>query len=880
VFVRLRSRCRAWRHRAAFERDTHDELRFHIERRVADLVAGGLPPEIAQRQARLEFGNPAACQDRCRDARGLRLLDDFSQDIRFAFRAFRHHTLLSAIVVLTLTFGIGVSSGVFTLFSAIALRPMIDADPSTFVRIHTTSAEDRARLKPFAQASLEEYVAFREGVRSVRVLSAQSRFSAPLGGDDAPVTSMSFASCNLFEVYGPVKAVLGRLLQPADCDAAAPVLVLSHTLWRTRFGTDPGVIGRTLMVRGVPLTVIGVAPRIATGPGITYAWLPYTLRAQLRFGDDPRRMIDGHFGHDRWLIIAGRLAPGATREQVSAELSVIAARQDRLHPRRVTAIAVTDGAFVHDPAGRGPAISIVCLVMGALTCLMLIACANVATLLLSRADARQQEVAVRLSLGAGRGRLLRMLLTETLTLAACAGAGSLYLAWRLPVALATWLIGTTPELLLVPDWRVFTYLAAAVCVAGVAAGLAPALESMRADVLDALKGQRSTLGPAVSATRFRAGLVAVQVGLSFVLLVGAALFLITHYATVRRDVGMETAQVLTPTLTYRAAAGSTAPPADAVFDALTPVPGVQSVVFAAAFPIGELPKIEIGSRDSGWRTVYTNQVSPGFFEALDIEILRGRAIGPGDPPCGTQPCPAVVSEAFVSQVQHGSDPIGVVLHTKTGGTLQVVGVARDTMVRQLNTPDPPQVYTPWTASGPSHALVRFAGDAAGVGQAVTAALHARFPGTILNVATLRAPIESWLDEVGRIETLVVALGGTAVALAALGVFGVVSFAVSRRRHEIGIRLALGAARRDIYSTVVGGALPPVAVGLVCGVALAVATAVVFGRLLIELRFAVSPKDPLTYLATASVLLAVIAVALLVPARRAAAINPLVALRYE
>ena len=883
MLVRLRALYRAWRHRATVERDTHDELRFHVESRADDLVRRGLAPEQAARQARLEFGNPSGYRDQCRDARGLRLADDFAADVRFALRGFRRHKALSAIVVVTLTFGIGVSSGVFTLYSAITLRPMVDTDPETFLRVFATSAVDRSQLKPYSQLSVEEYVAFRDGLRSVRALSAQSRFSTPLGADDPGETSMNFATCNFFDVYGPKRPVLGRLLQASDCDAAAPVIVLSHTLWQTRFGGDTTIVGRTLLVRGRPLTVVGVAPPTASGMGIAYAWLPFTLRGELALGDDPRRLIDGHYAHERWLNVTGRLAPGATREQVAAELAVIAGRQDRLHGARVSATTVTDGAMVHDPLSRSMVLSIVTLVMGALTCLVLIACANVATLLLSRADARQQEVALRLSLGAGRGRLLRMLLTETLTLAACAGAGSVYVAYRLPGVLAAWLIGTAPELQFTPDWRVFLYLAAAVGFAGVAAGLAPSIESMRVDVLEALKGRRSTLGSAASGARVRAGLVTVQIALSFVLLLGAALFVITHYYTVTRQVGLETAHVFMPRVIYRAPQGalSTSPSPAAITEALQQVPGVQAVVFAAAAPVVGPPTMEVALPGSIARPVRANEVSPGYFGALDIPIVRGRALDANDRPCGRGRCHVVVSETLARQVLRADDPVGLTLQTKEGTTLEVVGVARDTSVQQFNVPDPPQLYLPWAIDGRSYqALVRFTGGVERTGPAVSAALRTAFPGAVLNVRTLQSIVESWVEEVGRMETLIAVLGVTAVALAALGVFGVVSFAVSRRRQELGIRLALGATRRDIYVAVVGGAVKPVVVGLIAGIGLALLTAVAFARLLHELRFAVSPRDPVTYAGITLLLLAIITLALWPPARRAAAINPLVALRCE
>ena len=868
--------------RDAFESHMAEELRFHLESRAADLERRGLAPDAARRQARLEFGNPAAYHDRCRDARGLHLVDDFLSDVRFALRGFRRHKMLSAIVVATLTLGIGIGSSVFTIVSAIALRPMIDADANTFLRIYARATEDRTRPNPFgAQASTEEYFAFRDGLRTVSALAAYGHLSTTLGGDDAQPGRVNLVTCNFFDVYGPPRAALGRLLQPSDCDTAAPVIVLSDTAWRTRFGADAGIVGRVVTVKGTPLTVVGVAPRSAAAIAFGLAWVPYTLRAQLKTGEDPRRLAAGHYGHDRWLNVAGRLAPGATRDQVAAELSVLAARQDRLHPGWTSGAVVTDGAMVNEPRERAGILSAIWLVMGTLTCLLLITCANVATLLLSRADARHQEVAIRLSLGAGRGRLLRMLLTETLTLAACAGAASVYIAYRLPAVLTAWLTAAAPELPLDPDWRVFAYLAGTVWVAGIAAGLAPALESARVDVVESLKGRRSTLGGRRSGARFRAALVATQVALGFVLLVGAALFLVTHYDTITRDVGLEAGHVLMPRVVYRASAGVSQPSADAIGAALRTVPGIMSIVFADTPPVFAPGTEEIVARGAVTK-VRANGVSPGFFDAVGIPILRGRPLDGRDRPCAEGPCHVVISEALARDVLRREDAVGAILETTSRETLIVVGVARDTRVQQPRAPDPPLIYRPWANDRRAfQVLARFSGSIDHVGPAAAAKLRNAFPGAIVDTHTLRWPIDDWVEEMARIEALVVGLGAVAAALAGLGVFGVVSFAVSRRRHELGIRLALGAARRDMYSAVIAGSMTPVAVGLACGVALALAAAAVFpGSILRELQFTVSLRDPATYGVAAAVLLGIVTLALAVPARRAASIDPLAALRSE
>jgi predicted permease len=880
MFSRLRSLWRGLRRRDLFESQMAEELRFHVDSRAADLHARGMPLGEARRQARREFGNPAAWQTECRSARRLHLVDDLVADVRFALRGFRQHKMLSGVVIVTLTFGIGVSSGVFTIFSRLLLQPPVTADPGSFVQIYTTATTDRARWPPFTASSVEEYVTFRDGLRSVRMLSAYGTFPFRTRfGAAAEAANLYLVTCNHFEVYGLNRPARGRLLQPSDCESAAPVMVLSHGGWLSYFGGEESVVGRAVPVAGVLVTIVGVAPPSDASLRLGSGWLPYTLRAQLKVGDDPRVMTDAHRGHDRWLIVNGRLTAGTTREQASAELAVVAARSDLAHPGRFSSAVATDGALVNDPTKRPMALSLMGLTMGALSCLVLIACANVATLLLSRAEARQKEIAIRLSLGAGRVRVMRMLLAETLTLAVVAGAASVYVAFQIPRVITDWLAGTVVEIRLTPDWRAFAYLAATVCLAGIAAGLAPALESMRVDVLDSLKGRRSTFG-ARTGSRFRGVLVTVQVALSFVLVVGSTLFLVTHYQTVNRQVGFETGQVLMPRVTHRTAAGVSRPSPANLADVLHTVPGMHAIAFAQTAPVFASAKTEIVTPEGNVHPISANEVSPGFFAALDLPLLRGRALDERDRSCEGGTCQIVVSESFARRILRSPDPIGRVVRTKAGVTWQVVGVAGDTAVASKEV-DPPQAYLPWAPDGrPYQALVRFTGDPASYAPAVAAALRQRFPGASVEAHTLRWPIEYWIEEVGKVESLVVALGGAAVALAAMGIFGIVSFAVARRRQELGVRVALGAAPRDIYATVIGTALTPVALGLVSGVVIAVSAGIAFASVLAKLRLGATATDPLIYAGAGAVLLAIIGTALIVPARRAASIEPVMALRGE
>ena len=519
-----------------------------------------------------------------------------------------------------------------------------------------------------------------------------------------------------------------------------------------------------------------------------------------------------------------------TRAQAQAEATVAAAALDALHPGQRTSVKVTDGALLHDPHVRGNVIGVLTLIMGALTALVLIVCANVATLLLSHAAARREEIAIRLAMGAGRARLIRMLLTETLTLAGCAGVASYFVAREVPTVLMHWLTDRPPAFPMTPDWRVFAYLAASVGLAGVAAGLAPALESMRADIVTSIKGQRSLAGPR-SHSRAPGVLMAVQIALGFVLLTGAALFMVTHYQTITRNPGYESHSVLMPRVTYRQTAQSPGPPGPAVLrEVLAAIPGTRSIAFAATAPGFKSAATSLVA-DGVTISADTNEISPGFFDALGIRIERGRALDQSDAPCQGHGCTVVVSETLARRLSATGDAVG--RDVRLGAeTLRIVGVAADTSAQIRSRPDPPIVYLPWTEDGrPYQALVRFDGDTAPFAANAARALRDRFSGARVDAHTLRWPLDGWIDELGGVEQLVVALGLAAAVLAALGVFGVVSFAVSRREREFGIRIALGATRAQIYATVLRTGAWPVAAGLGAGTVVALLSAFGFARVL-------------------------------------------------
>src|SRR5262245_453540 len=440
------------------------------------------------------------------------------EDLRFSVRSLRRHALLSTVVIATLTLGVGFSAGVFTLINANYLRARVDKDYDSFAQVYSVYTQDPTRSGRTGRTTLEDYLAFRDRAKSLGKLAAYARIEAPLEIDDPAETYALLVTSNFFSLYDLERPIMGRLLEPADCSEARPVVVLSDRLWRDRFASDSQIIGKVIHFNGQPVTVVGVAPEFAGMVDHSKAWLPYTLETYLKLGANLLKP-----GEAAWLNVVGRLNPGFSHEQATAELRLLASQQDRLHPGRNSTHIVTDGSSIQTPEFRNRAIWIVGLIIGVLTILVLVICTNVTTLLLARAAARRQEIAVRLALGAGRMRLVRMLMTETLLLSSIAGLASLYFTYHLPGALMNWLSDNGADNLyvdfsLAPDWRVFGYLMFVTLFAATLAGLAPTFQSLKVNLSDSLKGRQSMLG---GYSWLRGILIGAQVALSFVLLFGA-----------------------------------------------------------------------------------------------------------------------------------------------------------------------------------------------------------------------------------------------------------------------------------------------------------------------------------------------------------------------
>jgi predicted permease len=459
--------------------------------------------------------------------RGLLLIDDLRDDIRFAFRSLKKYALLSTTVVITLAFGLGLNTGVFTLINAALFRAHVDKDPETFFRLRAYYSDQ------FVQGliSLPDYKAYLSGTRSVRELAAWDDVWTTVG-TRAPVTvRVGLASCNYFSVYGLERPASGRFFLAGECfvSGSGPVAVVSDELWRNQFEADPHILGRVIRVGRTALTIVGVTPPHFSGreKGVNI-WIPYTMHSQ--------------FVNDPYVTLEGRLNPGYSRADAQAELSVIAQQQDRFHPRRKTTLIVTNGSMIAEPHLR-MAVWVVFSILGALMLVTLISCTNVSALLLSRAAARQREIAIRISLGARRVRLMRMLLTESVLLATIGGVIGVFLAWKVPTIIIG-LIQFAPAYSLKPDWRVFAYLAGITLAAGGLAGLAPIAESLRADLLTSLKGRGCLFASGVKSWRALDVLISSQISMSLVLLAAAAVCVRAQYTMFAAGQGFEIEHVL------------------------------------------------------------------------------------------------------------------------------------------------------------------------------------------------------------------------------------------------------------------------------------------------------------------------------------------------
>jgi macrolide transport system ATP-binding/permease protein len=809
------------------------------------------------------------------------------QDVRYAIRVLRQSPGFIAVAVLSLGLGIGANTAIFSLIDAALFRPLPVDAPDRLVSIFTTDKKNPGNL-PMSHLN---YLDYRDNNQVFSGVAAFTFGQMNLTtGSETEQAVVQVVSGNYFSVLG-LRAQIGRTFLPEEDQTpnSHPVVVMGHGLWERRFGRDPAVVGKTVSLNRRSFTVVGVAPKGFTGTfifGPADFWVPMMMHGVAQPGFDWYNERRGLF-----LFVFGRLKPNVTIERARAEMSVQARRLEQAYQNdndgRGTSLLPLLETRVN-PNGRRRVFTLAGLLMTVVGIVLLIACANLAGILLARAAGRRKEIAIRLALGATRVRVTRLLLTESLVISIASGAIGLLLSyWTLTALLSANLplpfpVALNPGI----DARVLGFAFILSILTGLLFGLAPAIQASRPDVVTVLKNELVAAGGRLRGLTLRKALVVFQVALSLAALIAAGLFLRSLRQAQAVDPGFEINKVLV--MTFNLGREGYTPERGRLFyeqvaERMAGLPGARSASIAQDMPFagGMARSVFLEGQQGASRNgtlVQLNIVDPHYFEALGIPLLRGRAFTSADRP-GT-PQVVVVNQTMADQFWKGQDPIGK--RFKFFGDEQyteVIGVVKDSKYNALVEDPQPFLYRPlaqnYTPDATLH--VRTAADAAALVATVRNAVHEIDPRlTVFDVRTLKGQVDRSLAPQRLNVWLLTTFGVVASLLAAIGIYGVASYSVSQRTREIGIRMALGAARHDVLRLVLRQGLALI----VIGVAVGLGGALIVTRLLSSLLFGVRATDLTTFVTTALMLTAVAVLATYIPARRATRVDPLMALRYE
>lgn len=868
--------------------DLEDELRFHIEQRVDENIAAGMSAAEARRDAQLRFGNSTLLKEAARENEIMVWLETAIKDARYALRGLRRSPGFAATAILSLGLGIGANTAIFSFVNALLLKHLPVPEPTLLVQLaeYEGGKEINSVFSLPFLAELDKGNRVFDGILGrfpVRVNLTTDELAEPLSGE--VVTGSYFKTLQ-------IKPALGRLLTEEDIDAAAgnPVCVISYSMWQERFGGDSDIIGRKLALNAHPYTVVGVTERGFYGPQ-----LQSRIDMQLpvsRMGD----FMGGFFSTGdggamwkspgfAWLEPLARLKPGLSAAQAQAMMEPLA-RAIRTADRKgePTTFRLTDGS--RGANSDSTFFEPVTVLMGIVALVLLIACANLAGLLLARANARAKEFAVRLSLGASRWRLVRQLMVESMAIACCGGLLGLLLALWIVHALLVYLnagrtggsglhVGLDP---LVICFAILLSLLTALLF-----GLVPAWQSARPDIIPELKGSpgRSRVSGGVGVRRF---LIVIQIALSLMILFAAGLLTRTLSSLKAIDLGFDPARVITLHLDP-AMNGHTPDQADRIFDEilsrLRAQPGIAAASLAVAAPLeGSMMSMPVDmpghvEKGSDVQTNF-NMISPDYFKTLNQALLAGRDFSDRD--IKKAPGVAIVNQLFVEQYLPGQNPIG--RHFKvSGGDVEIVGLARNARYQALREKQWPLVYMPakQAVSSGYTLLVRTRLEprraVAEVEQAIRS-VDSRVP--IYDVRELRDQINQGISAERALSFLSTLFSALATLLCGIGIYGLIAYAVSRRTREIGVRFAMGAQKMDVAKLFLRESLLLVAAGILAGIPLALAST----RVLKSLLYGVAPSDPLTLTLTIAIFVIAGLLASVLPVLKAARIEPVQALRDE
>jgi predicted permease len=888
--VSLIARLRGMLRRERLDQELDEELRSHLEMRAADNLAAGMSSEEARREAQKRFGNTTHLKEDVRDVDIVGWLDEAARDFRYALRMLKRNPGFTAVAVLTFALGIGANTAIFSVINSVLLRPLPYHDPERLVMVWESNSQQR---NPHNTVSPPNYLDWQS--RST-VFSAMSFFfderSNLTGNGDPEEVVVQSVSTNFFSLLG-VNPFFGPGFTPENgLPGHDSVVILSYGLWKERFAGDPGIVGKSILLNGHPETVVGVAPQ-------NFQWF---IKDGSRTGGKPQMWSPFVFPqafHDRkqigrFMAVVARLRPGVTPSQAQNEMSAIASRLEQEYPDFDEHWGVNVVSLRDQISGNlRPALFIL---FGAVSFVLLITCANVSSLLLARAASREREIAVRTAIGASRLRIARQLLTESLVLALIGGG--------IGIVLAVWgtnaLLAASPRNLLdlhavSMDWRVLLFAVAATLIAGLLFGFLPSYISAHSRISETLKegGRGSSAGGRRAFARN--SFVVIQLGLALVLLTGSGLLIRSFVHLIGVDPGFDTAHLLTfkvalPSSKYRedrlcleffqqllARIGAVPAVRSVTMESFPPLTGLGAatgvrLLSQPSLAFSDLPEANVGV------------VGPDYFTTMSIPLRAGRPFNKQE--LAAEKHVAIINQAFADKYLHGVNPLGqkAVIYMKSDAESEsqpseIIGVVGDVHQLGLDTAPEPTVYWPYPELPYSAMtiLVRTSTDPVAPLSTIRNELQQLDPE--LPMAAVTTMDQLLADSLSRLRFTMLLLGIFAVValvLAVVGIYGLIAYSVTQRTPELGIRIALGARRSDVFRLVlVQGArltLLGVALGLFSGLA--------FSRLLARMLFGVSATDPFTFAGVAALLAVVALLACFIPARRAANVDPIVALRYE
>ena len=919
VFARLRSLIAGLFRRSHIESDMASELQFHVHARAADLIARGVDANEAMRRARVEFGSFEKYKEEIRGALGLRPLDELRADLRYGIRSLRRSPGFAMAAIISLALGIGANTLIFTLLDSTFLRPLGYRDANKLVVIWSVPSNDQEKT---GTSSVSTYFGLRNQSRSFESMGAFNGGgcgirSVGAEGDAAPAERI-FGQCfspSMFEVLG-IRPQIGRTFTDVEDQVGnvAAVVLISDGLWKRRFGGDRGILGRTIDLNRVPTAIIGVLPadfelfKDPNSEATRGTQLDFVLPLELT----PTQVQSKVGG----LTIVGRLKPDTAIEQARAEISTIAAQLAISDPERHQDLSARVDPFRR--AAYRDYRSPLFILEGAVAFVLLIGCANVAGLLLARAAARRNEVALRMALGGSRWRIVRQLVTENLPVAAFGGGLGLLLAWS----------GLSGFLIIAPqdfprldkvslDLRVLMFTALAVLLTAVLSSIAPAMQAARVSLVESLNDASRSSTSSASRFRLRSVLVVGQIALAMILLIGAGLMIHSFLRVVEKNLGADTNNLLI--FDFRLTQGESVKPfgryrgmglwdispvpaerVERVLGRLEQLPGVRSVAAVNLAPFRgqtmSMPFLIEGrpapapGPDEAQQTADYFAITRGFFGVMRIPLLRGRDFNDRDK--ADSPLVIVINETMVRQFFPNEEPIGkhITLDwVPNEQPREIVGVVGDTAATPLQRRQEPAFYVPhlqqtskftgpgWFTRAGMYFVLRTAVEPMTIVPALRAAVGEIDLNTpVADLRTAQDTIENQVRNLRLYMVLLGVFGAAATILAATGIYGVMAYSVSERTREIGIRIALGAGTHDVLRMIVRQAICVIGVGVLLGLA----GAATMSGLLRNVLFGITATDPSTYAAVSLLLLVMAVIACLVPTRRAISVDPTVSLKRQ